>query len=79
MAQPRVPSNLKGIRQAVDSLKSLKNPASAMDMLLGQQNPALKQAMDYVKKNGGDPRQAMINLAREKGFDPEAILKEIEG
>ena len=62
----------------MDSLKSLQNPASMMDMLLGQKNPALKQAMDYVRTHGGDPRQAMINLAREKGYDPEAILKEIE-
>lgn len=57
----------------------MKNPASAADMLLSQQNPALKQAMDYVQAHGGDPRNAMISLARERGYDPDAILKEIEG
>ena len=76
--QPRIPSNLKQIKQAVDSIKSLQNPASAMDMLMGQQNPALKQAMDYVQTHGGDPRQAMISLAQEKGYDPNEILRQIE-
>lgn len=77
--QPRIPSNLKGIKQAVSTIKSMKNPASAADMLLSQQNPALKQAIDYVQAHGGDPRNAMISLAREQGYDPDAILKEIEG
>ena len=79
MAQPRVPSNLNQIKSAVNALKNVQNPASMMDTLLGARNPALKQAMDYVQAHGGDPRQAMIGLAKEKGYDPDEILRQIDG
>lgn len=77
--QPRVPSNLSQIKNAVNALKNVQNPASMMDTLLSAKNPALKQAMDYVWAHGGDPRQAMIGLAKEKGYDPDEILRQIEG
>ena len=35
----------------------------------------IKQAMDYVRANGGDARAAFYRLAKEKGVDPESILR----
>jgi len=35
----------------------------------------IRRAMDYVRENGGDARSAFYRLAREKGVDPESILR----
>ena len=42
-----------------------------------QNNPALQQALDYVKQNGGNPKEAFYKLAKEKGVDPNEILKQV--
>ena len=39
-------------------------------------NPQMKQVMDYINANGGDPKTAFYKLAKEKGVDPETILKQ---
>ena len=38
-------------------------------------NPQLKQAIDYVNANGGNPKEAFYKLAKEKGVNPEEFLK----
>ena len=43
-----------------------------------QNNPQLKQAIDYVKANGGDPKEAFYKLAKEKGVDPQTILNQLK-
>ena len=43
-----------------------------------QNNPQLKQAIDYVNQNGGDPKQAFYKLAKEKGVDPQTILNQLK-
>ena len=43
--------------------------------LMAQKNPALRQAMDYVGKSGGDPKKAFYELAKQKGVNPDEILK----
>lgn len=35
----------------------------------------IRQAMDYVRNNGGDARAAFYRLAQQKGVDPESILR----
>jgi hypothetical protein len=30
--------------------------------------------MDYISKNGGDPKAAFYKMAEEKGINPEDIL-----
>lgn len=42
-----------------------------------QNNPQMKQVMDYINQNGGDPKTAFYKLAQEKGVDPEEILKQV--
>lgn len=34
-----------------------------------QNNPAMSQAMQYIKENGGDPKAACEKLATEKGIN----------
>ena len=45
-----------------------------MGMLMGQNNPQMKQVMDYIQSCGGDAKQAFFNLAKQKGVDPNAII-----
>jgi hypothetical protein len=42
-----------------------------------QNNPALKQAIDYVNQNGGNPKEAFYKLAKERGVDPQTILNQV--
>lgn len=45
---------------------------------LMQTNPAMKQALDYVNANGGNPKEAFYKLAQEKGVDPQTILNSLK-
>lgn len=45
---------------------------------LVQNNPNMKQAIDYVNANGGNPKDAFYKLAKERGIDPEAILNSLK-
>ncbi len=56
-----------GMAQAMQS-------GSPMGMLMGQNNPQMKQAMDYIQSCGGDAKQAFFNLAKQRGVDPNAII-----
>lgn len=38
------------------------------------QNPQMKQVMEMVNKNGGNPKDAFYALAKEKGVNPDDIL-----
>ena len=44
-----------------------------------QSNPQLMQAVNYVKEHGNDPKAAFEALAKEKGIDPNEIIKMISG
>ena len=69
----RLSGTLDQIKQQISSLQSLGNPQLALNQLLAK-NPNMRQAMQYVQQNGGDPKQAMIKLAQEQGFDPQSIF-----
>ena len=47
-------------------------------MNLMQNNPGMKQALDYVNANGGNPKEAFYKLAQEKGVDPQTILNSLK-
>jgi hypothetical protein len=44
-----------------------------MQQLIGQ-NPQMQQVMQIINQNGGDPKAAFYNLAKQKGIDPDEIL-----
>ena len=50
----------------------MKNPQSIL-----QSNPQYNQVMDYINKNGGDPKAAFFKMAEEKGINPEEILSQL--
>lgn len=58
------------------TLKSIGNPQMMLNQMMGQ-NPQLKQIMDYVNANGGDPKAVFYKMAEEKGVNPNDILSQL--
>lgn len=46
-------------------------------MQMAMANPNYKNVMAYIQQNGGDPKAAFYQMAKEKGVDPEAFLANI--
>ena len=51
----------------------MQNPQAALHQMMQQRSPGMAQAMDYIKKHGGDPKKAFEALAAERGIDPAEI------
>lgn len=64
--------NLGNIKRSVNALRSLGDPDKALQQLL-QNSPQMKQALDYVNNNGGDPKAVCYKLIRDNGLDPNAL------
>ena len=54
-------------------LRSARDPQALAAQLI-RQNPAMRQALEYVQANGGDPKAAAEKLAAERGVDLNALL-----
>ena len=72
----QMPNNLGQIKNMLNTVKSAGNP-QAMLMNMAQNNPNIKQAMDFINKSGGDPQKAFYALAEQKGVNPEDILSQL--
>lgn len=57
----------------------INNAGNPQEMIrqMAMSNPDIKNAMDYIEKNGGDGQKAFYTLAKEKGVNPEDILKQL--
>ena len=55
------------------ALKTAKNPQAMLENMANQ-NPQIKEIMDYIKSNGNDPKAAFYQRAKEMGVDPEEII-----
>ena len=70
--------NLGQIRNMVNLIKNTGNPQALLNNMISQ-NPQMKQAIQYVNDNGGNPKTAFEKLAKEKGIDPNEIQRMIQG
>lgn len=64
--------NLTNIKKSVDALRSLGDPDKALEQLM-QNSPQMKQAMDYVNQNGGNPKEVCFKIMRDNGLDPSTL------
>jgi hypothetical protein len=71
-AAKQTTGKLDEIKKVIGTLKASKNPAELIKSMIAQ-NPAYKNALEYIQANGGDPKAAFEKLAREKGIDPNEI------
>lgn len=62
--------------QMMQMVKMSQNPQMMVQTLM-KTNPSMKQAMDYIQANGGDPKEAFYKLAEEKGVNPDSVLNSL--
>lgn len=60
----------------IKAVKSVGNPQMMLNQMMGQ-NPRLKEAMDFVNANGGDPKAVFYKAAEEKGVNPDEFMQQL--
>lgn len=70
-------SNLSQIKNMMNMLKTANNPQAMLQMMI-QRNPQLKNIMDYINQHGGNPEQAFYAMAKEKGVDPNEVIRMLQ-
>lgn len=55
---------------------SLSNPQTMMNQML-MNNPNVQQALTFIKQAGNNPQAAFINLAKQKGVNPQEFINEL--
>lgn len=68
--------NRSGLKNALDMARCARDPYAFLNKM-AEQNPGMRNAIEYVKQNGGDPKAAFYKMAQEKGVDPESILSQL--
>ena len=84
MAIPQILQQLGGgvtipsqIKQMMQMMRSAGNPQAMINQMM-LTNPQIKQAMDFVKASGGDPKAAFYRLAEQRGVNPQTILDQLK-
>lgn len=67
-----VMGQLGKIKKMMNLAQAMQNPKEAIEKI-----PELKQAKELVDQLGGDPEKAFYALAKQKGVDPESILRQL--
>lgn len=62
------------LQQMANVIKNSRNPKAMLEQMM-QSNPQIQQAMNYINQNGGNAKDAFYALARQKGVDPESVLR----
>lgn len=73
---PSPVNSIQQIRTMMQIANGSANPNQTAQMLLSQ-NPNYNAVINYVRNNGGDPKKAFYQMAKEKGVDPNAILNSL--
>lgn len=70
-------SGMNPVKALFEKVKNAGNPQMMLQQMMGQ-NPQIKNVMDYVNQNGGDPKAAFYKMAQEKGVNPDDILNQLK-
>ena len=65
------------IKQMMNMVRMSRNPQAVINQLM-QNNPQLKQAMDFINTSGKTPEQAFYALANQMGVDPQEVLNSLK-
>ena len=68
---------IEPVKNMMNMIRNAGNPQMMLQQMMAQ-NPQMRQVMDYVNKNGGDPKKAFYQMAQEKGVDPQTILNQLQ-
>ena len=58
-------------------LKASKNPNMMLQNLI-RNNPQMREILNYINQNGGDPKAAFQKMAEEKGVNPDDVIKMLQ-
>ena len=61
----------------IQQVKALMQMANGNPMALAQQNPMFAQVMQMCQ--GKDPQKMFYEICKQRGIDPEMILRELRG
>lgn len=70
-------NNLQPFRNMLNTIRNSRNPQAMLQNMM-MQNPQLKQAMDWIQQNGGNTESAFYALAKQRGYDPNAVLNALK-
>lgn len=68
-----LPNNLSQIKQMMQTINSASNQQIALQNAVNS-NPQMKQVMNLIQQNGGDPKQTFYKLAQQRGINPDEII-----
>ena len=71
---PKIPNN---IIQTFKALQQSSNPNQFMENLI-QTNPQVQQIVQMVQNSNMSPKDLFYSMAKQKGVDPEQILKQLQ-
>ena len=57
----------------IETVKGSNNPNAMLNYLMAS-NPQFKEVMNFVRQNGGSPKDAFYALAKQKGVNPDEIV-----
>lgn len=61
------------ILQMIGNRNSSPNLSMQAQQMIQNNDPAMAQAINYVKQNGGNPKIALLKLMNERGVSPATI------
>lgn len=67
-----------GLMGMIKAYRNARNPQQMLNSII-QQNPQMQAVMDLVNQHGGNAQNLFYALARQRGIDPDAFLKNIFG
>lgn len=63
------------LQQNIQQIKGFMRAINGNTSQLAQQNPMFNQVLQMCK--GQDPQQLFMTMCKQRGVDPEAILREL--
>ena len=70
-------SNNLNIQQLYKMVMNSRNPMQLLEQMSAN-NPQLRQVVQTLK-NGANPQSLFVELCKQRGVDPNAFLKSIQG
>lgn len=71
---PQIPDRFK---QMMNTVRMAANPNQAIADMINQ-NPMSAQLINMLKNSGKTPKELFYELAKQKGVDPNEILRQLQ-
>ena len=68
--------NIQPIKELMNTIKNSGNPQMMLQQMM-MKNPNIKQVMDYINANGGNPKDAYYKMANDIGANPDDIINQL--